>query len=69
MEDMAVVKAKPTRGRPVGSGVKKYRILGCRFTRDEFNYINKTLAKLRRKYQTNSKVLIELFKAYGQENA
>lgn len=60
-------KAKPTRGRPLGSGIKKYRILGCRFTREEYTFINKSLNKLRRKYQTNSKVLMELFKVYSQE--
>ena len=60
-------KAKPTRGRPLGSGVKKYRILGCRFTREEYTFINKSLSKLRRKYQTNSRVLMELFKVYSQE--
>lgn len=61
-------KTKSTRGRPLGSGVKKYRILGCRFTKEEYAFIDKSLNKLRRKYQTNSRVLIELFKMYNQES-
>ena len=60
-------KVKPTRGRPLGSGVKKYRILVCRFTREEYTFINKNLNRLRRKYQTNSRILMELFKVYSQE--
>ena len=51
-------KVKPTRGRPLGS---------CRFTREEYTFINKNLNRLRRKYQTNSRVLMELFKVYSQE--
>lgn len=35
-------------GRPLGSGVKNYRIFGCRFTKDEYELILKHLEILKK---------------------
>ena len=47
-------------GRPLGSGVKNYRIFGCRFTKDEYELILKHLEILKKKHKRNSNVLIYL---------
>jgi len=55
------------RGRPLGSGVKNYCALGCRFTEEEYLLIKKSLKKLKEEYKTNHKVILNLFKRYGKE--
>ncbi|MBP9510675.1 MAG: hypothetical protein KBE73_06115 [Fusobacteriaceae bacterium] len=45
---------KRKRGRPLGSGVKNYCTLGCRFTEEEYLLIQESLKRLRGKYKTNS---------------
>ena len=53
------------RGRPLGSGVKNYCALGCRFTENEYLMIQQSLKKLKEEYGSNNKILINLFKKYG----
>ena len=54
------------RGRPLGSGVKNYCTLGCRFTEKEYLLIQKSLKNLKEEYGSNNKILINLFKKYGK---
>ena len=54
------------RGRPLGSGVKNYCALGCRFTENEYLMIQESLKKLKEEYGSNNKILINLFKKYGK---
>ena len=54
------------RGRPLGSGVKNYCALGCRFTEKEYFLIQESLKKLKEEYGSNNKILINLFKKYGK---
>lgn len=54
-------------GRPLGSGVKNYKIFGCRFTKDEYELILKHLEILKKKHKRNSNVLIYLLKTYGKK--
>ena len=51
------------RGRPLGSGVKNYCALGCRFTEKEYLLIQKSLKE---EYGTNNKIILNLFKKYGK---
>ncbi|GEM_PF-2516906 len=53
------------RGRPLGSGVKNYCALGCRFTKEEYLLIQRSLKKLKEEYKTNSKIILNLFRKYG----
>ncbi|MHD0319086.1 hypothetical protein LIY46_01210 [Fusobacterium varium] len=57
---------KKKRGRPLGSGVKNYCALGCRFTENEYLMIQQSLKKLKEEYGSNNKILINLFKKYGK---
>ncbi|WP_304157743.1 hypothetical protein [Fusobacterium ulcerans] len=57
---------KKKRGRPLGSGVKNYCTLGCRFTEKEYLLIQKSLKNLKEEYGSNNKILINLFKKYGK---
>ena len=57
---------KKKRGRPLGSGVKNYCALGCRFTENEYMMIQQSLKKLKEEYGSNNKILINLFKKYGK---
>ena len=52
------------RGRPLGSGVKNFRILGCRFTEGEYDFIMKNLETLKKKYNKNSEIILYLFNEY-----
>ncbi|MDU1910985.1 hypothetical protein [Fusobacterium sp.] len=58
---------KRKRGRPLGSGVKNYSILGCRFTEKEYLLIQKSLKKLKEEYKTNHEIILNLFKKYGKD--
>ena len=53
------------RGRPLGSGVKNYCALGCRFTEKEYLLIQESLKKLKEEYGSNNKIVLNLFKRYG----
>ena len=53
------------RGRPLGSGVKNYCALGCRFTEKEYLLIHESLKKLKEEYGSNNKIILNLFKKYG----
>ena len=57
---------KKKSGRPLGSGVKNYCALGCRFTENEYLMIQQSLKKLKEEYGSNNKILINLFKKYGK---
>ena len=50
------------RGRPLGSGVKNYCALGCRFTEREYSLIQENLKKLKEEYGSNNKIILNLFK-------
>ena len=52
------------RGRPLGSGVKNYRTLGCRFTEGEYLLVLESLKKLKKEYGSNNKIILNLFKRY-----
>lgn len=54
------------RGRPLGSGVKNYCALGCRFTEREYLLIQENLKKLKEEYGSNNKIILNLFKRYGK---
>ena len=54
------------RGRPLGSGVKNYCTLGCRFTEKEYLLIQKSLKSLKNEYGSNNKIILNLFKKYGK---
>lgn len=54
------------RGRPLGSGVKNYCTLGCRFTEKEYLLIQESLKKLKKEHGTNNKIILNLFKKYGK---
>ena len=54
------------RGRPLGSGVKNYCALGCRFTEREYLLIQENLKKLKKEYESNNKIILNLFKRYGK---
>ena len=54
------------RGRPLGSGVKNYCTLGCRFTEKEYLLIQKSLKNLKEEYGSNNKIILNLFKKYGK---
>ena len=48
---------------------KIYRLFGCRFIEEDFNYINKKLKKIKKRQEmSNSVILLELFKIYSEEN-
>lgn len=51
-------------GRKTGSGVKTEKILGYKYTTEEFELIDKTLKELKAKYKTTSKAILELCKFY-----
>ena len=53
------------RGHPLGSGVKNYCTLGCRFTEKEYLLIQKSLKNLKEEYGSNNKIILNLFKKYG----
>ena len=55
------------RGRPLGSGVKNYRILGCRFTEGEYEFISEYLKLLKKKHSKNSDILLHLFEQYSRK--
>lgn len=57
---------KKKRGRPLGSGVKNYCALGCRFTEKEYLLIQESLKKLKEEYGSNNKIILNLFKKYGR---
>ena len=57
---------KRKRGRPLGSGVKNYCALGCRFTEKEYLLIQKSLKSLKNEYGSNNKIILNLFKKYGK---
>ena len=52
------------RGRPLGSGVKNYCALGCRFTEREYSLIQENLKKLKEEYGPNNKIIWNIFKRY-----
>ena len=52
------------RGRPLGSGVKNYHTLGCRFTEGEYLLVLESLKKLKKEYGSNNKIIFNLFKRY-----
>ena len=54
------------RGRPLGSGVKNYCALGCRFTEKEYLLIQESFKSLKEEYGTNNKIILNLFKKYGK---
>ena len=54
------------RGRPLGSGVKNYCALGCRFTEREYLLIQENLKKLKKEYESNNKIILNLFERYGK---
>ena len=54
------------RGRPLGSGVKNYCALRCRFTEREYSLIQENLKKLKEEYGSNNKIILNLFKRYGK---
>ena len=54
------------RGRPLGSGVKNYCTLGCRFTEKEYLLIQESLKDLKEEYGSNGKIILNLFKKYGK---
>ena len=54
------------RGRPLGSGVKNYCALGCRFTEKEYLLIQENFKSLKEEYGTNNKIILNLFKKYGK---
>ena len=56
---------KRKRGRPLGSGVKNYCTLGCRFTEKEYLLIQESLKELKEEYGSNGKIILNLFKKYG----
>ena len=56
---------KRKRGRPLGSGVKNYCALGCRFTEEEYLLVQESLKKLREEYGSTNKIILKLFKKYG----
>ena len=60
------MEKKRKRGRPLGSGVKNYRTLGCRFTEREYSLIQENLKKLKEEYGSNNKIILNLFKRYGK---
>jgi len=53
-------------GRPEGKE-KEYKILGYRYTEEEYNIINDTLEKLKKEHKTTSKAILELCKFYQKE--
>ena len=53
------------RGRPLGSWVKNYCTLGCRFTEKEYLLIQESLKNLKAEYGANNKIILNLFKKYG----
>ena len=53
------------RGRPLGSGNKVKTILGIRVSCEEYDIIEKGLAKLKPKFKTNKKIIIYLFEKYN----
>ena len=55
---------KRKRGRPLGSGVKNYCALGCRFTEKEYLLIQESFKSLKEEYGTNNKIILNLFKKY-----
>ena len=57
---------KRKRGRPLGSGVKNYCALGCRFTEKEYLLIQESFKSLKEEYGTNNKRILNLFKKYGK---
>ena len=58
---------KRKRGRPLGSGVKNYCALGCRFTEKEYLLIQESFKSLKEEYGTNNKIILNLFKKYGKD--
>ena len=52
------------RGRPLGSGVKNYRTLGCRFTEGEYLLVLESLKKLKKEYGSKNNIIFNLFKRY-----
>ncbi|MDU1911037.1 hypothetical protein [Fusobacterium sp.] len=58
------MEEKKKRGRPLGSGVKNYCSLGCRLTENEYFLIKECLKKLKKKYGSNDKIILKLFKKY-----
>ena len=57
---------KRKRGRPLGSGIKNYCALGCRFTEKEYLLIQESFKSLKEEYGTNNKIILNLFKKYGK---
>ena len=51
-------------GRKAGTGVKTEKILGYKYTPEEFEMINQTLQELKTKYKTTSSAILELCKFY-----
>lgn len=48
---------------------KAYRLFGCHFDEEDFNYINNELERINEKEElSNSMILLELFKMYYEEN-
>ncbi|RGY57829.1 hypothetical protein DXA30_16735 [Fusobacterium ulcerans] len=58
------MKEMGKRGRPLGSGVKNYRTLGCRFTEEEYLLIQESLKSLKREYGSKNNIIFNLFKRY-----
>lgn len=58
------MEEKRKRGRPLGSGVKNHCTLGCRFTENEYFIVKECLKELRKKYSSNGKIILKLFKKY-----
>ncbi|WP_294708459.1 hypothetical protein [uncultured Fusobacterium sp.] len=51
-------------GRKAGTGIKTEKILGYKYTPEEFDLINQTLQELKSKYKTTSNAILELCKFY-----
>lgn len=50
--------------RKKASEEKIYRAIGCRFTEEEYEYVEKMLIKLEPIYKTKNKILLELMKEF-----
>lgn len=50
--------------RKKASEEKIYRAIGCRFTEEEYKYVEKMLIKLEPIYKTKNKILLELMKEF-----
>lgn len=61
---MSVGGKREGSGRKAGTGVKTEKILGYKYTPEEFELISQTLEELKAKYKTTSRAILELCKFY-----